>query len=224
MSTTRRFTPPRLFIAISGALSLAALAGYTGAGAQAPTIQHFPADFPGPPFYANFSATFMPTDAGTVGIVFYRDPSCIPVDFNLLIQADPPTAFGCPLTIEGRRWLHPPDPAAFQVRVWGLGAVPIYFVDADELSAATIDGTLTIVELQSLPSLIVGVADDYHQVIHNSNQAPGAETQLKGKGHETMDAHGTIVGSGLPFYFHYIEEFDPNTSIRTFRVVRIDIG
>ena len=223
MSTTPRVTAPRLFIAILGALSLAAGAGWAVADAQAPTVQRFPTDFPGPPFYANFSATFIPTDEGRVGIAFYREPSCIPIDFNLLIHADPPTAFGCALTVEGKRWLHDPDPAAFQVRVWG-GAVPIYFVDAEELSAAIVDGTLTIDELQSLPSLIVGVADDFHQVIHNSNQAPGAEEQLKGKGHETMDAHGTIVGSGLPFYFHYIEEFDPNTSIRTFRVVRIDIG
>ena len=224
MSTTRRFPSPRLFIAILGALSLAAGVGQRDLDAQAPTIQHFPSDFPGPPFYANFSATFIPTDEGTVGMAFYREPSCVPVDFNLLIHADPPTAFGCALTVEGKRWLHDPDPAAFQVRVSGLGAVPIYFVDAEELAAASADGTLTIDELQSLPSLLVGMADDFHQVIHNSNQAPGAEEQLKGKGHETMDAHGTIVGSGLPFYFHYVEEFDPNTSIRTFRVVRIDIG
>jgi hypothetical protein len=49
--------------------------------------------------------------------------SCIPHNFNLLVQFNPPTAFGCTLTIEGKRWWHDPatDPFPFQIRYSGLG-------------------------------------------------------------------------------------------------------
>jgi hypothetical protein len=226
MKVGSRLTAPRLFIATFG--MLAVTWGATVGAQGRPVVQTIPSPgVPGPPFYANFSATFIPTDEdGTVGIAFYRDPACIPIGFNLLVQFNPPTAFGCTLTIEGKRWWRNPatDPFPFQIRYSEFGTVPIYFVDADELSAASNDGVLTISELQSLPSLLVGVADDFHQVIHNSNQAPGAEEQLNSKGHEELDASGIILGSGLPFFFHYIEEFDPNTNIHTFLTVRIDIG
>ncbi len=95
--------------------------------------------------------------------------------------------------------------------------MPIYFVDEAELAAATQDGVLTIGELQALPSLLIGFADSYLDVVHNSNQG-GA-----GKGHSALNASGTIQQSGLPFFFHYTEEIDSDTGERTLRV-RIDIG
>jgi hypothetical protein len=141
--------------------------------ANPPVIQYFPSpEQPGGPFYANFAADFMPTDGGTVGIAFVREPSYIPADFNLLLGSDPPAAFGCELTIHGKLWWHDPetDPYPFQIRRWGNGAVPIYFVDEAELAAATQDGVLTIGELQALPSLLIGFADSFLQVTHNDNQ------------------------------------------------------
>jgi hypothetical protein len=186
--------------------------------ADRPVIQYFPSpEQPGPPFYARFAADFIPTDDGIVGIAFIRDPSCIPTDFNLLLWLDPPAAFGCELTVEGKIWWHDPetDPYPFQTRVWGLGAVPIYFVDEAELAAAIQDGVLTIGELQALPSLLIGFADSYRNVTHNDNQG-GA-----GFGHEVLNASGTILQSGLPFYFHFTEEFE--NGVHTLRV-RIDIG
>jgi len=185
--------------------------------ANPPVIETIP-PHPGPPWYANFSADFIPTDDGMVGIAFIREPSCIPTDFNLLLLFDVPAAWGCELTIEGKVWRYDPDdPVPFQERHYGLGAVPIYFVDEAELAAVTQDGVLTIGELQALPSLLIGFADSYLDVIHNSNQG-GA-----GKGHEVLNASGTILQSGLPFYFHYTEEFHPDTGVHTLRV-RIDIG
>jgi hypothetical protein len=188
--------------------------------ANPPVIETFPSpERPGPPFYASLSADFIPTDDGTVGILFLREPSCIPTDFNLLLLFDVPAAFGCELTIEGKLWWYDPetDPFPFKIQQWGLGAVPIYFVDEAELAAAAQDDVLTIGELQALPSLLIGFADSYLEVIHNSNQG-GA-----GKGHSVQNASGTILQSGLPFYFHYTEEFHPDTGERTLRV-RIDIG
>ena len=219
-------TTARLFTAL-GALALASRVALVTITAQGPIIQTIPSPgVPGPPFYSNLAEGFLPNDGKMVGIAFYREPSCIPINFNLLVQFNPPAAFGCTLTIEGKRWLRNPatDPFPFQIRYSGLGAVPIYFVRTDELAVAAGDGVLTITELQALPSLVVGIADDFHQVIHNSNQAPGALKQGHNKGHEELDATGTILGSGLPFFFHYIEEFDPQTNVHTFRAARIDIG
>ena len=154
MKALSRVNAPRLFVAMFATLAMTAGTGEMTAGAQGqPVIQTIPSPgVPGPPFYANFAADFMPTDGRMVAIAFYREPSCIPLDFNLLMQFNPPAAFSCTLTIEGKRWWRDPatDPFPFQLRYSGLGAVPIYFVDADELSAATDDGILTIGELQQV--------------------------------------------------------------------------
>jgi hypothetical protein len=93
--------------------------------ANPPVIETIP-PHPGPPWYANFSADFIPTDDGMVAIAFIREPSCIPTDFNLLLWLDPPAAFGCELTIEGKVWWHDPetDPYPFQTRVWGWAQCP----------------------------------------------------------------------------------------------------
>ena len=59
------------------------------------------AEDPGPPFYARIDdvAHFVFHDGEWAAILFYRDPSCIPANFNLLQFFDPPAAFGCaPIT------------------------------------------------------------------------------------------------------------------------------
>lgn len=64
----------------------------------------FPAQNPGPPYYAFFAgAPFAEIfrDDGWVAIPFVRDPSCVPLGFNLLASADIPAAFGFELTVEG---------------------------------------------------------------------------------------------------------------------------
>jgi hypothetical protein len=222
MKTLRRLTGNHAFfnvrVLIGLFVFLASVFPALVVRANPPVIETIP-PHPGPPWYANFSADFIPTDDGTVAIAFIREPSCIPTDFNLLLLFDVPAAWGCELTVEGKLWWYDPetDPFPFQERYYGLGAVPIYFVDEAELAAATQDGVLTIGELQALPSLLIGFADSYLDVVHNSNQG-GA-----GKGHSVLNASGTILQSGLPFYFHYTEEFDPDTGERTLRV-RIDIG
>lgn len=226
MKNRSRVTAARLFIGIAALTVAIAASGPVGAQGG-PIIQTFPSPgVQGPPFYANFAAGFMPNDGRRVGIAFYRDPACIPITFNLLVQFNPPAAFGCTLTVEGKRWWWNPatDPFPFQIRFSGLGTVPIYFVDAEELAGAVGDGVLTIPELEALPSLLIGIADDFHQVIHNANQAQGALVQGNGKGHEELDATGTILGSDLRFFFHYVEEFNPSTGIHTFRGARINIG
>jgi hypothetical protein len=184
------------------------------AAAGAPIIRHFPGESPGRPDYALLSRGFAPSDGGWVGIVFTRDPGCVPAAFNLLDWLDPPVAWGCTLTMEGEQWFHdPPVPPAFQIHARGLGAVPVYFVALSEYQAAIADDVLTIGELESLPSLLIGYASFLQHVIHNTNQPTN-------HGHETLVARGTLE-DGRTFQFRYNEKFLPETGVHVFPNVKI---
>jgi hypothetical protein len=182
--------------------------------AGAPIIRHFPGESPGVPTYALLSRGYAPSDGGWVGIVFTRDPACVPGAFNLLDWLNPPAAWGCTLTVEGEQWFHdPPVPPDFQGHVRGLGAVPVYFVALSEYQAAIADDVLTIGELEGLPSLLVGYASFFHQVYHNTNQPTD-------HGHETIVAHGTLE-DGRTFQFRFNEKFLPETGEHVFSNVKI---
>jgi hypothetical protein len=187
-----------------------------GAGAGAPVIRDVPsAADPGAPFYTpvfiDGLSGFVPTDGTWVGIHFYREPSCIPANFNLLKVFHPPVAFGCTLTITGKTWRHAPgDLVPYQEHYSGRGAVPIYFVRLPDLQAAAADDVLTIGELTSIA--VIGRAESYRSVIHHS-------TQASNHGHETLTAQGWLENGGR-FQFHFDEKsFDGH---HVFQSVRIE--
>jgi hypothetical protein len=116
------------------------------------------------PFYARFLA-----GPEWTAIIFYRPPTCVREDFNLLAFFDP-EAFNCgPPTTDGFAVLgNTPNPfgAPLQLKLWGLGAVPIWFVRTAELNVAAEDEYLSVDELAALPSLVEGTATDYSEVLH----------------------------------------------------------
>jgi hypothetical protein len=210
--------------------------------ANAPLIVDIPADHPGPPWYtlvfsggAEPPSGYIPNDGTWAAVPFWRDPSCVPGDFDLLqvldLQPlDPPNdprprAFGCELTVNGRAWFESGGGIPTQERYIGLGAVPIYFVLLSEVQAVAGDSPtdpdsdpdIYIGELAGLPSLNIGSADRFEMVIHNSNQ--GANP-----GHEVLDATGAITQghfAGHSFRYHHNERFDPETGVHSYRAVRI---
>lgn len=118
-----------------------------------------------PPFYTSVPVDTLHNDAWAA-IPFWRPAECVPADFNLLDYFDA-AAVECPLLVEGFaefRSLDDRGPILTEAR--GLGAVPIWFVRWPELQAAIADGVLTIGELASLPSLLVGAADMYNEQNH----------------------------------------------------------
>src|SRR5215471_11633154 len=128
-----------------------------------------PEDSPGYPFYARIVWPDIIHTVEWAAIPFYRDPSCVPGDFNLLGFIDIPRAFGCPLTVTGFEvWKNglPIDQAPLVAKTHGLGNVPVWFVAWPELEAAIADQVLTIFELASLPSLQIGYADFYEETLH----------------------------------------------------------
>ncbi len=191
------------------ALMVAATAiavGLTGQSAHAAVTLRFPGESPGIPAYARIGPDALHTEEWAA-VPFYRLPSCVPADFNLLRFMDPPRAFRCPMTVEGQEvWEHGPgqDPGPKQVITRGEG-VPIWFASWPELQAAMSDGVLTIGELSALPSLVVGTADVYQEVLR-----PGSLI--------VINARGTL-SDGRPFRLHVHCRCDHQEP-----VVRIRIG
>jgi hypothetical protein len=138
------------------------------------------------PFYARLGRAedIYHTD-DWAGIVFYRPPSCIPADFNLLDFFDIPGAFGCtPPTTDGFSiWKHGPgiDAAPLLVELHGLGAVPVWFVRWPALQAAIADDTLTMGELVSLQPL-VGSATAYHETLRPTGEVKVSTIEFNAQG------------------------------------------
>lgn len=152
--------------------------GLTGQTAHAAVTLRFPGQSPGIPAYARMGPAILHDDEWAV-VPFYRLPSCVPADFNLLRSLDPPRAFRCPLVVQGHEvWERGPgqDPAPKQVVTKAQG-VPIWFASWPEVEAAASDGVLTIGELSSLDSLVFGTADVYQEVLR-----PGTFIAINARG------------------------------------------
>lgn len=163
-----------------------------------------PAQDPGPPFYTRvspypevFSQLF--TDGRTVAIPVYRDPACIPADFNLFQMYDPPSeagpgAFGCRLLVGGDYLIEANAPFGtipFHINV--RGPAQIWFVDHGEFMARTADGILPWARLANeFTSVRVGTADHY-----NETHRP----RLDPEHHVIISAHGRLA-DGRRFQFN----------------------
>ncbi len=163
-----------------------------------------PEEDPGPPFYAALERLFVPHTDEWAAISFLRQPGCVPDDFNLLDLFDVPAAFGCPLTVQGhviyKNAPPPVDSAPIQANLHGLGAVPIWFVSWPELQVALADDVLTVPELLSLPSLLIGSASFFKETQHPGNERPQGE----GNGKIEITARGTLT-DGRTFQFQVRE-------------------
>src|SRR5262245_53037929 len=139
---------------------------------------------------------FAVQDDEWAAIAFYRPPSSVPAEFNLLDTIDF-AALDQPLSVDGFavfKDLADPAPKVAQAR--GNGAVPIWFVSTAELQAATADGILTIGELSALPSLRTGTATRYYEQNHIVGIHPVS--------HLTIMAQGTLDDGGS-FSLHGVE-------------------
>jgi hypothetical protein len=129
-------------------------------------------------------------DKDWAAIPFYRAPACIPAAFNLLEFFDPPTAFNCPMTVEGFEiWKNGPwagDLSPIQVVSHGAGNVPVWFVRWEVLRAALQDDSLTIGELRGLNPL-KGTASYFKETLHpgegpSGGSAKNTKTQIVARG------------------------------------------
>ena len=161
-----------------------------------------------PPFYARISGyefigsenIFRTNDWAAV--VFYRQPHCVPADFNLLSFFDfsllgIPQGSRCPLSVEGFEiWPAPPGPGIAPIHTvsWGLGAVPVWFVAWSEMQALLADRIITVGELESAFTLRKGEASFYHETLHPP--AVGPLTDAAQVGFITIEASGSLHTGG----------------------------
>jgi hypothetical protein len=178
------------------------------AAASGHVVLSIPDEDPGPPFYARVGLQLLHDD-GLLGIPLYRDPACIPDDFNLLEMFHfpgpmGPGAFACPLGMTGKLLIEPDAPlGTFPQQVVLKGdAVPFWFVSLDAFEAAAADGVVTLPELAAL-SPLVGTASRYHETLH-----PREDDHRI-----IINARGTME-DGRSFRFHATHIHDVARSIR----------
>lgn len=193
-------------VALLFALAITMAWSPSAAAGDGLTRTTFPsAEEPGAPFYARIEpeAPHILNDGEWAAIVFYRDPGCVPADFNLLSFFDPPRAFACPLTIHGALlWEGAPQSGAPKIALSrGNGAVPVWFVPVGAIQQAMQDGVLTIGELAGLEGRLVGYADQFNEVLHPHPLPP----ELGGGGHPSpktiISAQGQLE-DGRSFSLH----------------------
>lgn len=159
------------------------------------------------PFYARFERGLIHTDGEWAAIAFYRPPSCVRSDFNLLDFFDAPAAFGCNapnpyLAGFGIFKGGPFDPPIQSMLQLAPGqTMPVWFVRWSELEAAIADDVLTISELEALPSLLEGGATFYTETLHPVQAAQQTMTSIVALGYledgrtftyQATETHGTL--------------------------------
>lgn len=167
---------------------------------------HFPDQDPGIPIYARVGPIlnqFFVSD-GQLVIPFYRDPECIRDDFNFLTYYDPPVAFGCELTVEGKFVIEQDaEEGTFPIMALTEGTlVPVWIIDWLEFQVLIETESVTRSDIEAL-NPIKGVAQQYVEYL-----SPRMNE------HEVIiEAGGTITGTGQQFTFVLTHRGDQIESI-----------
>jgi hypothetical protein len=128
----------------------------------------YPDEDPGIPIYARVGPIlnqFFVTD-GQLVIPFYRDPECIRDDFNFLTYYDPPAAFGCDLTVQGKFVIEADaEQGSFPIMAHTEGTqVPVWIVDWAEFQVLMEDESVTLPGIEAL-NPIKGFAQQYEEFL-----------------------------------------------------------
>ena len=158
-------------IAVTAIIGSLVLSPAVASGAEQETVRTtFPSmEDPGPPLYARVGDPAGPTiynDGEWAVIVFYRNPDCVPDDFNLL-EFFAFDSFACEMSVSGHSiWEVEVGSAPPKVHKTFGSDVPVWFLPIEVANQAIGDGVLTVPELEALPELVVGSADRFNEVLH----------------------------------------------------------
>lgn len=176
------------------------------------TRRAIPSEDPGPPFYTR-TTTILDQLFHTedwIAIPFYRDPSCVPDDFNILEHfdfpgPDAPGAFACPLVVNGFLLIEPDAPqGTFPRQVVLRGdQVPVWFVPWTVFESEMADGVVTMAELQAMP-VMKGTARRFHETLK-----PRAADHII-----VINSTGTLDEDGRDFQFSVMHRQDQTQSIK----------
>jgi hypothetical protein len=154
------------------------------------------------PMFPFYTRTEPPADVGGFGyhaqewaaIVFYRDPACVPADFNLFEFYDFNfgQVFSCPPTVDGFS-LHVEPLGVTPPKTSNLAgdAVPIWFVPWNaDFQQAVADGSLTMTQLESMAGLVKGVATQFREILSTVASHPAPKINLTARGYILQDSGG----------------------------------
>lgn len=152
------------------------------------------------PMFPFYSRTELATGGGFgyrtdewAAIVFYRDPGCIPSDFNLFEFYDIPGAFGCtPVTVDGfGLFTEPLGQTPPKLSNLNGDAVPIWFVPWDvPFQQAVEDEVLTMAQLEAMPGLVKGVATQFREIVQTIENHPSPKINLTARGYILPESGG----------------------------------
>jgi len=155
----------------------------------------FPVSSPGVPAYARLELLIpnfdVPNNKRWAAVVFYRDPACVPDDFDLGSFFHPPDpgslgAFACPLLIEGHElWENGPQEDLAPRFVLSGNAVPnlpVWFVAWRELEPLLDSGHITITDLRDMKSLVRGQASWFEERLYPNGGADDPGITLRARG------------------------------------------
>lgn len=166
----------------------------------------------GGPFYASFGSilpdgsVFVIHTDEWAAIPFYRNPACVPEDFNLVEQLDF-NALNCYSLVAGFEvWENGPgiDLAPIQISFKAAEPMPIYFIPWDVLEVALEDYMLTMPELRVLEGVRIGIATFYTETWH----VEGGAQQVMGN----CVVKGDMADNGDKFELKYAYGVDYKTT------------
>jgi hypothetical protein len=185
---------------------VAAVASLGAPGVGAIERYIVPDESAGGPFYARLERGYVHMTDQWVAVAFYREPSCVRPDFNLLRFFDfenIPAIFGCQLTVHGLEiWKNgvASDQGPMQSKLFGNGAVPVWFVSVSDFNAA-LPG-ITMRELALMPSLRKGSATFFEETLHPAGAARQTMLHISSYGwledgayfqYQATEAHGVLA-------------------------------
>jgi hypothetical protein len=202
----------RLNVTALATLAASLLLSNAAVGQQGPPPSgrlDVPVESPGVPAYVRLEnlgvGWLAPRNDKWTALVFYRDPECIPPNFDLGQFFDfpgpgGPGAYGCPSLTEGfylylGRTPDPTTPPNYSLLRNVTPALPIWFVGSAELDRLLARGGFTIGELAALPSLVRGRGWHFEEKLYPGgvNPEPGI----------TMSARGRLeTGGQFSFFWH----------------------
>jgi hypothetical protein len=171
----------------------------------------FPDPDPGIPAYARVTsvASQFYHDEGWLAIPFFRDPDCVPDDFDLLRLFDfpgpnGPGSFACPLRHSGHYLVEDgAQPGTFpRLYVSHGDNVPFWFVRWSDFQKAMARGSVTLPQVRAMNPR-KGVATDFRETVH-----PRLDEHLV-----ITDARGRLE-DGTFFEFHVTHVGDQTREIR----------
>ncbi|NJD30800.1 MAG: hypothetical protein FIB04_02810 [Gammaproteobacteria bacterium] len=130
---------------------------------------------------------------------------------NFFDFANIPAIFGCTLTVHGLEiWKNgvASDTGPMQSKLFGNGAVPVWFVSVPDFNVAAADNKVTILELQSLPSLRKGYATFFEETLHPAGAAVQTMLHISSSGwledgaafqYEATEAGGQLTNVRIRF-------------------------